>query len=202
MAGTPNRRGRGHRRRTDRIGRVDRAVGRLQGPDAASAPGRRVPGAGHVGVVWLQPDAVDAAGLSGEADPVLGRTGPKAAPKRSGAGRRWRGWRTGGPAAGGRLEAELGYGMPVGGRLVGMPSFGIGPPGTGATTGLGYGLTVAQGGAMHFELGIDANRRESPSQGTAEHGVLGRLTRAMVDGGSRLLPAVLVASSGIPWEQP
>ena len=41
---------------------------------------------------------------------------------------------------------------------------------------LGYGLTVAQGGAMHFELGIDANRRESPSQGTAEHGVLGRLT--------------------------
>ena len=73
--GRRNRRGRGHRRRPDRIGRGDRAVGRLQGPDAAGAPGRRVPGAGHVGVVWLQPDAVDAAGLSGEADPVLGRTG-------------------------------------------------------------------------------------------------------------------------------
>ena len=73
----------------------------------------------------------------------------------------------GGPAA---------YGMPVGGRLVGMPSFGIGASGHGRDYRLGYGLTVAQGGAMHFELGIDANRRESPAQGTAEHGVLGRLT--------------------------
>ena len=82
----------------------------------------------------------------------------------------------GGPAAGGRLEAELGYGMPVGGRWVGMPSFGIGTSGHGRDYRLGYGLTVAQDGAMHFELGIDANRRESPSQGTAEHGVLGRLT--------------------------
>ena len=82
----------------------------------------------------------------------------------------------GGLAAGGRLEAELAYGMPVGGRLVGMPSFGIGASGHGRDYRLGYGLTVAQGGAMHFELGIDANRRESPSQGTAEHGVLGRLT--------------------------
>ena len=82
----------------------------------------------------------------------------------------------GGPAAGGRLEAELGYGMLVGGRWVGMPSFGIGASGHGRDYRLGYGLTVAQGGAMHFELGIDANRRESPSQGTAEHGVLGRLT--------------------------
>ena len=34
----------------------------------------------------------------------------------------------------------------------------------------------AEGGAMHFDLGVYANRRESPSQGTAEHGVLGRLT--------------------------
>ncbi len=82
----------------------------------------------------------------------------------------------GGPAAGGRLEAELGYGMPVGGRWVGMPSFGIGTSDYGRDYRLGYGLMVAQGGAMHFELGIDANRRESPSQGTAEHGVLGRLT--------------------------
>ena len=82
----------------------------------------------------------------------------------------------GGPATGGRLEAELGYGMPVGGRWVGMPRFGIGTSDYGRDYRLGYGLTVAQGGAMHFELGIDANRRKSPSQGTAEHGVLGRLT--------------------------
>ena len=49
--------------------------------------------------------------------------------------------------------------MPVGGRLIGTPSFGIGASGHGRDYRLGYGLTVAQGGAMHFELGIDANRR-------------------------------------------
>ena len=84
--------------------------------------------------------------------------------------------RPGGPATGGRLEAELGYGMPVGGRLVGMPSFGIGASGHGRDYRLGYGLTVAQGGATHFDLGVYANRRESLGQGTAEHGVGGQLT--------------------------
>ena len=32
-------------------------------------------------------------------------------------------------------------------------------------------MTVAQSGAMSFELGVDANRRESLGQGSAEHGV-------------------------------
>ena len=80
-----------------------------------------------------------------------------------------------GGASGSRLEAELGYGMPVGGRWVGMPSFGIGTSGHGRDYRLGYGLTVLQRGSMNFELGLDAQRRESPVQGTAEHGVLGRL---------------------------
>ena len=48
--------------------------------------------------------------------------------------------------------------MPVGGRLVGTPRFGIEAPGHGRDR-LGYGLTVAQGGAMHFDLGVYANRR-------------------------------------------
>ena len=82
----------------------------------------------------------------------------------------------GGVASGNRLEAELGYGMPVGSRLVGMPRFGIGTSEYGRDYRLGYGLTVAQSGAMSFELGIDAARRESPVQGGAEHGVQGRLT--------------------------
>ena len=86
------------------------------------------------------------------------------------------GMAAGGPAAGGRLEAELGYGLPVGGRWVGMPSFGIGASGHGRDYRLGYGLTVAEGGATHFDLGVYANRRESLGQGGAEHGVLGRLT--------------------------
>ena len=82
----------------------------------------------------------------------------------------------GGGASGGRLEAELGYGMPVGGRLVGMPRFGIGTSEYGRDYRLGYGLTVAEGGAMSFELGVDAHRRESLGQQGAEHGVQGRLT--------------------------
>ena len=82
----------------------------------------------------------------------------------------------GGPSSGGHLGAELGYGMAVGGRLVGMPSFGIGASDDGRDYKLGYGLTVSQDGATHFELGVYANRRESLGQGGAEHGVLGRLT--------------------------
>ena len=82
----------------------------------------------------------------------------------------------GGPATGGRLEAELGYGMPVGGRFVGMPSFGIGTSDYGRDYRLGYGLGVLSRESLEFELGVDANRRESPAQGTAEHGILGRLT--------------------------
>ena len=64
--------------------------------------------------------------------------------------------------------------MPVGGRLVGMPSVGIGAPDTGRAYRLGYGLTVAQGGALHVELGVDAHRRESPRRGDVDTGVLGR----------------------------
>ena len=82
----------------------------------------------------------------------------------------------GGAAAGSRLETELGYGMPVGGRLVGTPRFGIGTSGYGRDYRLGYGLGVLSREGLEFELGIDANRRESPAQGTAEHGVGGRLT--------------------------
>ena len=51
-------------------------------------------------------------------------------------------------------------GMADGGLAAyGMPSFGIGASGHGRDYRLGYGLTVAQGGAMHFDLGVYANRR-------------------------------------------
>ena len=82
----------------------------------------------------------------------------------------------GGVASGSRLEAELGYGLPVGGRLVGTPRFGIGTSEHGRDYRLGYGMTVAERGAMSFELGVDAHRRESPAQVGAGHGVGGRLT--------------------------
>ena len=54
--------------------------------------------------------------------------------------------------------------MPVGSRLVGTPRFGIGTSEHGRDYRLGYGVTVAQGGAMNFDLGVYANRRVSPAQ--------------------------------------
>ena len=80
----------------------------------------------------------------------------------------------GGPTAGGRLEAALGYGMRVGGRLVGTPRVGIEASEHGRAYRLGYGLTVAQRGALHVELGVDAHRREHPRRGDVDTGVLGR----------------------------
>ena len=86
------------------------------------------------------------------------------------------GMAAGGSAAGGHLEAELGYGLPVGGRLVGTPRFGIRTSEHGRDYRLGYGMTVGGRRSGSFELGIDAARRESPAEGGAEHGVQGRLT--------------------------
>ena len=75
-------------------------------------------------------------------------------------------------ASGSRLDADVGYGLPVGSRFVGTPRFGIGASEIGGRDyRLGYGLTVLQRDAMSFELGIDAARRQSLGQGGAEHGV-------------------------------
>ena len=60
------------RRRDDRLGHGDGAVGRRAGADVAGASGRRVLRAGRVGVAQLRPDAVNVAGLAGKGDPVLG----------------------------------------------------------------------------------------------------------------------------------
>ena len=46
-----------------------------------------------------------------------------------------------------------------------MPSFRVGASDDGRDYRLGYGLTVAEGGAMSFELGVDAHRREGAVQG-------------------------------------
>ena len=82
----------------------------------------------------------------------------------------------GGAGAGNRLQAELGYGLPVGSRFVGTPRFGIGTSESGRDYRLGYGMTVFESGAMNFDLGVDANRRVSPGREGAEHGFQGRLT--------------------------
>ena len=80
----------------------------------------------------------------------------------------------GGLAQGNRFDGEVGYGLPVGRRFVGTPRVGVSTSEYGHAYRLGYGLTVAQSGAMHVELGVDAHRRESPQQGGVDTGVLGR----------------------------
>ena len=82
----------------------------------------------------------------------------------------------GGASAGNRLQAELGYGLPVGSRLVGTPRFGVGTSEHGRDYRLGYGMTLLERDSLGFELGVDAQRRESPLLGGTDNGVLGRAT--------------------------
>ena len=78
-----------------------------------------------------------------------------------------------GPGSGDRLDAEFGYALPIGSRLVGTPRFGV----TTSEYGLGYSLAVVQGGAMNFEFGLDAQRRQSLlGQGNPDHSLHGRVT--------------------------
>ena len=80
------------------------------------------------------------------------------------------------PALGNRLEAELGYALPVGHGLMGTPSLGIGTSEWGRDYRLGYSLTLLQRRATNFEVGVDAQRRGSLSQGRVQREVLGRIT--------------------------
>ena len=59
----------------------------------------------------------------------------------------------------------MGYGLPVGGWLVGMPQFGIGTSEYGRDYRLGYNLKVLDRKSLDFELDVDAQRRESPLPG-------------------------------------
>ena len=77
--------------------------------------------------------------------------------------------------AGNRLEAEFGYGLPVGGQLVGTPRLAIGTSEYGRDYRFGYGLAMFEGLGMGFNLGVDAHRREIPGQGRSEHGLELRL---------------------------
>ena len=82
----------------------------------------------------------------------------------------------GGRASAGRLDADIGYGLPVGSRFVGTPRFGFGTSEYGRDYRLGYGLGVLERGGLDFELGVDAQRRESPMLGGTNHGGVGRAT--------------------------
>ena len=80
----------------------------------------------------------------------------------------------GGQAPAGRLDAELGYGLPLGGRFVGTPRVGFGSSAYGRAWQLGYRLGALGEERMRVELGVDAQRRESPMLDGGDLGVLGR----------------------------
>ena len=78
--------------------------------------------------------------------------------------------------ASGQLNAEVGYGLPVGARLVGTPRVGLTTSQYGRDYRAGYGLRVLERGSLDFELGVDAQRRESATLGEASNGVLSQAT--------------------------
>ena len=82
----------------------------------------------------------------------------------------------GGVAQGNRLDGEVGYGLPVGRRFVGTPRIGFSTSEYGQDYRVGYGLGVLDRGSMNFELGVEAQRRNSPTLGGASNGMLGRAT--------------------------
>ena len=79
-------------------------------------------------------------------------------------------------AAGNRLDADVGYGLPVGSRFVGTPRFGVRTSEYGRDYRLGYSLGALGGEGTKFELGVDAQRRERALQGGTDHGALARAT--------------------------
>ena len=70
----------------------------------------------------------------------------------------------------------MGYGLPVGARLVGTPRVGLRSSQFGRDYQVGYGLRLLEQGKLNLELGVDAQRRESPAEGGASNGFLGRAT--------------------------
>ena len=78
--------------------------------------------------------------------------------------------------SGDRVDAEVGYGLPVGARFVGTPRVGLTTSQPGRDYRFGYGLGVLDRGKVNVELGVDAQRRESTMQGGASNGFMGRAT--------------------------
>ena len=78
--------------------------------------------------------------------------------------------------SGERVDAEVGYGLPVGARFVGTPRVGLTTSPYGRDYRVGYGLGVLDRESLNFELGVDARRRESPMEGGASNGFMGRAT--------------------------
>ena len=78
--------------------------------------------------------------------------------------------------AGGQLNAEVGYGLPVGARLAGTPRVGLTTLQYGPDYRVSYGLGVLDRGNVNVELGVDAQRRENTDAERNSNGLMGRGT--------------------------
>ncbi len=79
-------------------------------------------------------------------------------------------------ASAGRLEAELGFGLPLfDGGFTGTPNLGVGFSETGRDYRVGWRLTSARKGYPGFQVDLDATRREAVNA-DAEHGLMLRGT--------------------------
>ena len=85
------------------------------------------------------------------------------------------GMANGGIATGGnRVDADLGYGLPVASRFVGTPRIGFATSEYGRDYRVGYALAPMENDKLTFQVGVDAQRRESPMLGGTSNGLLGR----------------------------
>ena len=78
--------------------------------------------------------------------------------------------------AGGQVNAEVGYGLPVGARFVGTPKVGYSASQYGRDYRMGYSVGLLNSEELQLELGVDAQRQENQQMGSASNGVLGRAT--------------------------
>ena len=81
-----------------------------------------------------------------------------------------------------RLDTEVGYGLPIGSRFVGTPRAGVHTSEYGRDYRIGYGMQVLEHRRLNLQLGVDAERRESPifhlqeQSRSTDQRVLGRAT--------------------------
>ena len=80
----------------------------------------------------------------------------------------------GGVASGNRLDGEVGYGLPMGSCFVGTPRVGVSTSESGWDYRVGYSLGLLNREGLAFELGVEAQRRESPMVDGADNGVAAR----------------------------
>ena len=168
-------RGRGAARRRRR---GDRAALRHEGARAGGAPVLGVPGVGRERVLRPGPAPGDRPGLA-----LALRQGWGAAPAGGMDALLWRetlaglaandGGAGNGFQASGRLEGEVGYGLPLfGDRFTGTPNVGFGLSDGGVRDyRIGWRLTSAVPGDPGFEVSLDATRRGPANDGKPEHGV-------------------------------